>query len=1805
MLKAFGITFVTALFAAALWFAFPGETTPNLSAETDSYNSGGGELSSSSPWSDSAVSDAGTPFTPNIREGELMADSRSSFGFRRFGRSDESNSSSSMTNDPYRGAAVSLMREARKLEARGDKQGAIRRALQAERFPVSWGTNEETPSDFIDRLSGRARTQPSVSESSRSQQPNSMPPSPDPISSEEVPPFAENPNSTRTAEFLDNSNYGSEIQPASDETPAAPKEFNPFIAGPGDSRLQKLRDREERQKQTQDFLKAAQQEIAAGNSSAARRLVEQAQAIEADYGLFDLRPNSVLAEIERFEKNNPVNVAETPTRTPVTRFPSDAGALPESRDKQQAKKLLVDAEAALKRGDFEEARLLALKAQELKVTYGLFEPRPQHILSQVERLTNTTTIVRSTPDQLTPTPATANPREKAKQLLAAAREDMRAGKLEEAKAKATAASKLNVAFRLFEDRPELILREIATQSPTTNIATTEPERAAPLIEPVNPIKPEATADGSEENLKKALSLLAEAREAMKAGDFNKARGLADQAEKLNVAYGLFDDRPNLVFAAINRMSNNSVAGKPAPLAATTDPNRVRQYANAKNQAVGLIKGARGDIRIGQLDSARRKAEEAKQLNVKFGLFEDRPENVLAEIQRIEGQANIAKTETESQRKQADTLLSQARTDIESGRFAEAGKKIKSVETMKLDFGPFDYSPAVAWSDLQRTQTQMAARTKAAELAAGRAFQEAQTAFKNGQLDLATKKAKEAQQFDTGGALGNLPQQLMAEIQKVAKPIPRESVSPFREPDANQPNEAIAKRNSALDLLRRARIDIENGRLAAAKAKAQEANKLGATYELFDDRPDHVMNEIARLEQVGKPAFEPLDPAPKPSPFENLKHGANIADTKPMDDTGSPMPMPMPMDDGKKPAGPFDANLMEIVETTPAVTPVTSETSPSPNNAVRNAVETVAAPDPSEIGVVAPTGRSALDLYRQGTEHLRRGDEESAYQAFLEAWQSGQRLDAFRQQQLQDYLRELAPRRRQIRQIANRELAPVDPKQLDPNAPQPLDVVQQRRALQYDRLKSDTLNAIFRAQRLRDDKPEQAIALLDKIMSDLENSELPKTTLAPLASSVRKTRLSIEAYKTQMEPILALNDRNQEVLDTIRREQQAKIRVEQEFASLVEEYNKLMKERRYAEAEVVAKQAKDLDPENPVAETMKFKALLARRIDSNNQLREEKERKSWEVLDEVEQSGVPFAGRPMQFGPDWDLINEMRRGKYRNDNRIRTDEEKRIEESLSKRVSLHFDDAALGDVVKHLATVADVNVMIDNIGLEDEGITTNTPVQISVDGIMMKSALNLLLGPLGLAYTIENEVLKITSEMRQQGRFYITTYPVADLVTPLSTQTTPEGFPTSFNGSTPGGMAPTGGFQPAGQFQVGPGADITGANWSGNGRVEAELSSGQQAMTFNRLSELIQTTVAPDSWEEVGGSGSLQGFETTLSLVIRQTQKVHDEISDLLDQLRRLQDLQVTIEVRFVTVSDRFFERIGIDFDFNVQDNVGDPQVDAGGNPLPNFGTPIPLLGMMMGQNQNGQGGIGGRGQRGQGGQGGQRGQGGGMMGMMGGQGGFFFSPPPLRELTNRDNYGKKSGTIIGLSAPGQFTPDLDIQFRQGSFEVGIPDFGGFEPNSGIQVGMAILSDLETFFFVQAAQGDRRANLMFAPKVTLFNGQTASVSSFVSRPFVTSLIPTVGDFSVGFTPVITTVPDGIFLTVTAVISADRRFVRLAVSPVFNTLTDVFTFTVSGGGAGGGGLGGGGQGGGGFGGGGLGGGGGFGGGGGGLGGGGGFG
>src|SRR5262249_39154450 len=141
-----------------------------------------------------------------------------------------------------------------------------------------------------------------------------------------------------------------------------------------------------------------------------------------------------------------------------------------------------------------------------------------------------------------------------------------------------------------------------------------------------------------------------------------------------------------------------------------------------------------------------------------------------------------------------------------------------------------------------------------------------------------------------------------------------------------------------------------------------------------------------------------------------------------------------------------------------------------------------------------------------------------------------------------------------------------------------------------------------------------------------------------------------------------------------------------------------------------------------------------------------------------------------------------------------------------------------------------------------------------------------------------------------------------------------------------------------------------------------------------------------------------------------------------------------------------------------------------------------------------------------------------------------------------------------------------------SFARAIPPFGAF-PNSpgtdgGLSMGLAFLSDIQVFLFLEAAQGDQRTNVMQAPKLTLFNGQTATLTVADQQFFVTNVQVIQLNGQLSFVPNNTVFPTGVSMTMNAVISADRRYVRMsfsgitltnlasAVIPLFPVVTPIF-------------------------------------------------
>ena len=96
---------------------------------------------------------------------------------------------------------------------------------------------------------------------------------------------------------------------------------------------------------------------------------------------------------------------------------------------------------------------------------------------------------------------------------------------------------------------------------------------------------------------------------------------------------------------------------------------------------------------------------------------------------------------------------------------------------------------------------------------------------------------------------------------------------------------------------------------------------------------------------------------------------------------------------------------------------------------------------------------------------------------------------------------------------------------------------------------------------------------------------------------------------------------------------------------------------------------------------------------------------------------------------------------------------------------------------------------------------------------------------------------------------------------------------------------------------------------------------------DRLVTLIQENIAAASWEEDTDTVIMERQGT---LIVKQTPEVHDQITALLDDLRKSTGIMVSIESRFLLVEDNFLEEVGVDMR-----GLGD---DSGGVGVPGKGT---------------------------------------------------------------------------------------------------------------------------------------------------------------------------------------------------------------------------------------------------------------------------
>jgi len=1110
----------------------------------------------------------------------------------------------------------------------------------------------------------------------------------------------------------------------------------------------------------------------------------------------------------------------------------------------------------------------------------------------------------------------------------------------------------------------------------------------------------------------------------------------------------------------------------------------------------------------------------------------------------------------SEKKQTEKLLTAARVALRQGDLEKAESLLSAAEEMKPEYGVLHFGD---------TPRKLRADLKAAQRSAAKSPQKPSSKFKP-----EVKSAREAAEVAAAPA----------QPARQAPRVPTEVIDPASEPPLRLPesgsqmkpllpptnlagmpsrdlpaatelpasNQPVAEgleggRRQSDFHLRAARKALAVGDVRRAEAEIAAARQLNLQYGHHDDTPDRVAAAITQFRQVSEAVAGREDGAAKRQLADVMLDQAQaLAKWRDFDEAEQLVQQAQAL--GAK-YGPFDVKPEAVLErisaarrqvgmaaqagaaaeplppagpvpaaaksypVAPAVYEQTSDTTQNRAAAAQEELPESGGDTPPNDGeypedaplVEGPSGSEAMQLYGQGEAALRNRDTKQALELFRRAYELRGQLDDATAQRLQDHLQLLSA-------------PPAGSKGTKPEVL--LDAAGSEQAVLARQVSNDLAKKEMAAEKIREKDPKQAMEILKEARGAVEAAGLDAEQKGILTRRVDRKIADLDKYIIANRAKIELDEKNRQILDEVDRRLQTRLEVDDKLAKLVDDFNKLMDEQRFAEAEVLAKRARELDPENPLVKQLIWQNKFVNRVQRNQANKDAKEDGYYNQMTSVEEAAEPFNDQdPYQFGDakSWEELTKSRQQRLAEMKSRRSERELEIERKLKTPVSLKFRDRPLREVLEHLATLAAINLHLDPKGLEEEGISSEQTVTIDLtQDISLKSALNLILEPLHLSYVIQNEVLKITSEQLRDGVTRVKTYDVADLVIPIPNFSPNGRFGLSAAIAEAYNMTGTGaGLNPGSAFVASQnGGNATGMidptvmaqinqlmPGSGSGRLASGVNQpinmgpggmggGAQA-DFDSLIELITTTVKPQTWDEVGGPGTISPFQNNLSLVISQTEDVHELIVELLEQLRRNQDLQVTIEVRFITLSDSFFERIGVDFDFNVVNT------SATVNPNPNV--------------------------------------------------------PP-----------RNKREIVGLDQAGNFTPDLSIPFQQESFALATPQFGTPVPVANF--GFAILSDLEAFLLVEAAQGDRRSNVLQAPKVTLFNGQQASVFDQTTIPFVISVIPVVGDFAAAYQPVITVLSQGTALTVQAVISHDRRFVRLTVLPLFSWVDEGRTFQFSG-------------------------------------------
>jgi general secretion pathway protein D len=267
---------------------------------------------------------------------------------------------------------------------------------------------------------------------------------------------------------------------------------------------------------------------------------------------------------------------------------------------------------------------------------------------------------------------------------------------------------------------------------------------------------------------------------------------------------------------------------------------------------------------------------------------------------------------------------------------------------------------------------------------------------------------------------------------------------------------------------------------------------------------------------------------------------------------------------------------------------------------------------------------------------------------------------------------------------------------------------------------------------------------------------------------------------------------------------------------------------------------------------------------------------------VQPEGLPRAAAQQALGGQAGLGATEPPAPARGGNRGEEQRNRGTEQKLREtRVDFELPESSLEEALEYIASVIDVQIHVlwQTIPVEDEA-----KISMTLKDIRAELLLEMVLDQFDaqLSWTIRDGIVIIASEDEFAQLSTVRVYNVKDIIRPLA--------------ALDGGADPYGSdvYSPAtGGGRLGP---VGLPRATGAGMSDQDLGMGGGGMggmggypnpaptaPIDNLIRVIVNTIEPDSWQEVGGSGTLENMNDML--VINHEYRVHHQIERLLENLR--------------------------------------------------------------------------------------------------------------------------------------------------------------------------------------------------------------------------------------------------------------------------------------------------------------------------------